>query len=616
MSRNILPVVTVTVLIATLFACSSVASAQQDTMETTLDSVTVTAGMLPVQLRNATRSVEVITAREIRDVAAPSPDDALRRLSGAWTQRRGPYGMQTDLALRGGTFGQTLVLLDGMRIGDPQTGHHALQLPLPVAVIDRIEVLPGHGSALLGADALGGAVNFVPAAGGPLRMNTRLEGGSFGLLDAALDASWGGEVIPSRTAVDYRTSDGWRAGTDFDHVYVSHLSRLETLAGRMNLIVAYADKDFGAFDFYSPGRGIPSRERVRVGFAALGLRRGLGNTELQATVFVRDLRDRFHFDTRIPDRFVNEHRTQLAGGRLQAVAAMGEDMTLSAGLEANADRIRSSNLGDHDRQWLSVSAASSWHAAPWMEADAGLRLDVHDSHRPQLNPTAGLLFRMGEDWSARLSAGRSFRLPTYTDLYYHDPATQGNLDLHPESAWSAEAVVTWQPLQVIGMTMTVFRRDQRELIDYVQQNAGDIFRAMNFTGAVIEGLDISAEWKAAVPGRLERAGLSLQFLSMDLDTRGAYLTRYALSAPSRLLHAVFSGTLPGELRWHGTVIAVDQQTARDYITVDLVLRRNIGSVNLYLAADNLTNSAIEEFPGLPLPGRWLRAGVEVGIAAD
>lgn len=614
---------TITLLIGVALACPAGATAQQenialpqDTMETTLDAVTITAGALPVQLRNATRCVEVVTARELRETAAASVDDALRRLSGAFAQRRGAHAAQTDLSLRGGTFGQTLVLLDGMRVGDPQTGHHALQLPLPVAAIDRIEVLPGHGSALLGADALGGAVNLVPSAGGPPRVNATLEGGGFGLRHAALNASWGGEEIPSRTAVDYRAADGWRAGTDFEHVSLSHLSRLETPVGRLSLLAAYADKDFGAFDFYSPGRGIPSRERVRVGFAALGLRRGLGIAELQASVFVRDLRDRFHFDTRIPDRFINEHHTQLMGGRLQAVVAAAENLSLSVGVEANADRIRSSNLGDHNRQWLSLSAASSWHAAPWMEADAGLRLDVHDSHRPQLNPTVGLLFRLGEHWTARGSVGRSFRLPTYTDLYYRDPATQGNASLRPESAWSAEAGLRWQPLPGLGTAVTAFRREQRDLIDYVQQNPGDMFIAMNFSSAVIDGLEFSIDGKPASPCWIETAALSLQLLSTHLDTRGAYRTRYALSAPSRLLRVVLSGILPGELRWHGTVIAADQQIARDYLTVDLVLRRVIGSLALYLAADNLSNSAIEEFPGLPLPGRWLRAGVELGFGAE
>ena len=595
---------------------ATLAVAQQDTMETTLDAVTITASALPVQLRNATRAVEVLTARELREAAAPGVDDALRRLSGAWTQRRGAQGSQTDLSLRGGTFDQTLVLLDGMRLGDPQTGHHALQLPLPLAAIDRIEVLPGHGSALLGADALGGAINLVPSAGGPLRMHAALEGGGFGLRHAALDASWGGEGIPSRTAVDYRAADGWRAGTDFAHLSFSHLSRLETGAGRLNVIAAYADKDYGAFDFYSPGRGIPSRERVRVGFAALGARRSLGVAELQASVFVRDLRDRFHYDTRIPDRYINEHHTQLAGARLQAVATVREHLTFSAGLEANADRIRSSNLGDHERQWMSVSTSGTWRVAPWMETDAGLRLDVFDSHRPQLNPTVGLLLRPAMDWTVRASAGRSFRLPTYTDLYYRDPSTEGNAALQPETAWSIEAGCAWQFRTDALLTLTVFHRDQRQLIDYVQQNAGDVFRAMNFSSALVDGIELKAGWSTASSGAIERAEFSAQLLSMDLDIRGAYRTRYALSAPSRLLRVMLSGTLPGALRWHGTVIAADQQVARDYITVDLVLRRNIGIMDLYLATDNLSNTAIEEFPGLPLPGRWLRAGVELGFGAE
>ena len=87
--------------------------------------------------------------------------DALRLLPGVWVRQRGPFGSQTDISVRGASFGQTLVLVDGVRINDPQTGHHSGDLPVALEDIARIELLAGAGSSLHGADAVGGVINII-----------------------------------------------------------------------------------------------------------------------------------------------------------------------------------------------------------------------------------------------------------------------------------------------------------------------------------------------------------------------------------------------------------------------------------------------------------------------
>ena len=588
------------------------AAAVVDTMEATLEAVTISAGALPVQLRNATRAVEVIDARALEAAAPFSIDDALRVFSGAWVQRRGPYGMQSDVSMRGGTFGQTLLMIDGLRVSDPQTGHHALQIPLALSMIERIEVLPGHGSAFLGADALGGAVNIVPSREPTARLGASFEAGSFGLLRGGLDAAYGSELLPSHTAAEYRSSDGWRKGTEFVMLSLSHLSRLAMRGGELTLLGGYADRDFGAFDFYSPGRGIPSHERIRSGYAALGGRAEVGGMQLRASVTYRDLRDRFHFDTRIPDRYINEHHTQVLGADMRGMLSVTKEAALSIGIEAAADRITSSSLGDHHREWLAPSAAAQWRIAPWLEMDGGLRLDVHRDFHAQWNPSAGLLLRVSESFAVRASAGRSFRVPTYTDLYYSDPVNKGNAALQPESAWSAEAGLEWEPRPRLALSATVFRRDQRDLIDYVQRGEADPFIAMNFASAVVTGTELRIRWSASLPAFLDHAQCSYAALSTQLDSRSAFRIRYAFSSPSHLLTLRIGGHL-ATIEWHATLIAADQQLARDYLTLDTRLQRSLGAFGLFLAVDNLTNSAIEEFPGLPLPGRWLRGGIEFAL---
>ena len=584
-------------------------TAQEDTLEATLEPVTITAGILPVQLLHATRTVEIIDAQMLEQTQALSVDDALRTLSSVHVQRRGAHGAQSDLNIRGGTFGQTLVLFNGIRFNDPQTGHHALRVPIPVSMIERIEVLPGHGSALLGPDALGGAVNIVPALGGTHALHVEMEAASHGLWHAAVGGRYGGESLPSHTAVSYRSNDGWREGTDMQSLSVSHISRASVGGGILNLLAGYSDQDIGAFDFYSPGRGIPSRERIRVGYAALQGSRSIGSLLFNASVSLRDLRDRFQFDVRIPDRSINEHRTRVLNATLQGVMPVTADASLRFGLEANGDDIRSNSLGTHARQWLAATSAARWKARQWMEIDAGLRWDMHSRTQPYLSPTLGVRVSAASALALRFSAGRSFRLPTYTNLYYEDPVNRGNAALQPETAISSEAGLDWQPDPDITVSTDVFHRAVHDLIDYVQAEPEAPFIAMNHTEALVTGATLKLGWSAQKEEIIAETEISLSILDMQLNTGDAWRSRYAFTSPPRQLKFRFAGHLGAGLHYMILATAVDQHVARDYGTVDARLRRTFGDWMFHLAADNLTNSAIEEFPGLPLPGRWLRAGV-------
>ncbi|MBR9977421.1 MAG: TonB-dependent receptor, partial [Bacteroidetes bacterium] len=390
---------------------------------------------------------------------------------------------------------------------------------------------------------------------------------------------------------------------------LSHLSRVEFEGGRLTLLAGYADKDFGAFDFYSPGRGIPSHERVRSAFAALTGSTSIGGMEVSAAVTMRDFRDRFQFDLRIPDQYINEHHTQVLGGDVRAIVPVSDAASLTFGIEHSRDRIESSNLGSHERSWVAFSAVSQWEAATWLHLDGGIRWDVHSHHIPQFNPSIGVRMIPFDRLMLRASAGRSFRLPTYTDLYYSDPVNKGNAALQPESAWSVESGVEWRPLNTVSLSATVFYRDQRDLIDYVQFTEDQAFFAMNFTRASVTGSEWMLQWRADGKGVLSRAGISWTAISPRLDTRDAWRVRYSFTTPEHLLRLRLGGTLPLAMQWTLITIAAEQRLARNYVSIDARLRRSFGAWDAWVAADNLTNSAIEEFPGLPLPGRWLRFGM-------
>src|SRR5262249_46059199 len=134
---------------------------QERTPQQFQEQVGVTGSVAPTTLGNLGRSLAVIPAADIDALPFESVDDVLRLLSSVDVRARGPFGAQTDFAVRGGNYGQALMMVDGARLNDAQAGHHNGDLPVPLAAVERIEVLPGGGSSLHGADAFGGTINVI-----------------------------------------------------------------------------------------------------------------------------------------------------------------------------------------------------------------------------------------------------------------------------------------------------------------------------------------------------------------------------------------------------------------------------------------------------------------------
>ena len=145
-------------LLICFLAFSLCAAAQTAPART--DSIVVTGTWEPLELDELDRSVTVLPIRS-EELLLNSWMDVLRLDPSIDLRERAPNGLQTDISIRGANFGQTLILLNGIRINDAQSGHHNLDLPIPPAGIARVEVLRGSGSTLYGSDAVGGVINVI-----------------------------------------------------------------------------------------------------------------------------------------------------------------------------------------------------------------------------------------------------------------------------------------------------------------------------------------------------------------------------------------------------------------------------------------------------------------------
>lgn len=196
----------------------------------------------------------MLTRDDLAGLPMSSVADLLRLVSSVGVRSRGPQGAQTDFTVRGAGFGQTLVLVDGIRLNDAQSGHHNGDIPLAPEDIDRVEVLLGAGSSLHGADAFGGTINLITRRAAP-RFLARIAVGQHGLVDASATVGIAPPRGPSHVFTgELSRSSGFMAARDYD----VRLARYRgTLARDTTVTLAYLDKEFGANNFYGPA---PSRE--------------------------------------------------------------------------------------------------------------------------------------------------------------------------------------------------------------------------------------------------------------------------------------------------------------------------------------------------------------------
>lgn len=579
-----------------LLTVPGAAPAQQRVQET----VVVTGTAAPVPFESLSRTVRVVTREELAGLPVTSAADAIRLVAGIDVRARGPHGVQVDLAARGATFGQSVVLVDGVRLNNSQTGHHNGDLPVTLDQIERIEVLLGPGSSLYGADAFGGTVNIVTrrAAGAP---SLTLRAGGDGYLAAAAGAGFAKAGVAQHVSVSADRSDGFEFARDFDTFTVGSQTRF----GRRTAVdVGVADKAFGANGFYGDS---PSREWTQQVMTSVQHEIASGPARaLSAQVWYRTHRDRFLWDVRRPGLFENLHRTHNATAALRGHAGLGAGWRVSGGLEHAADWIRSSNLGDHQTAHTAAFVEAQGALGPRATLAGGTRVDRYTTVGTAWSPTLSGSLWVSSAVRVRASVARAFRVPTFTERYYRDPMHLATADLSPERAWSTEIAGDWVPHAQWLVTAAAFDRRERDVIDWVRATSSDRWRTANLRDVRTRGIEASVQ---RVLG--EGARVSAEYAFTDVDPESlTLLSKYTLDYARHAFVVGASAPLPWRLA-AGARLDARQRTDRDaYLLVDLRLSRPVGSLVVFVDGTNLLDVRYQEIRGVNMPGRWFSAGLQ------
>ena len=631
--------------------------AQTNNNETllTIEELVVNTGM-PSPFQPLVRVVAVIERDEIEKKAVQNIQDLLRYLQGADIRSRGSEGVQADINILGGTFDQTMVMINGINFTDPQTGHHSLNIPVDISQIQRVELLHGPGAWSEGSVAYSGAINIITKQPVNNSIDATISAGDYGYLRKSLNAGFAssqnkkGWKLSGQAGGSHSKSNGYSENTDFGITGLYSGIHLSNQRGEsIDFQAGYQQKAFGANSFYSIA--YPEQfEKTRVLISSLKYLRQTEKWQFSTSIYHRRHHDRFElFRNESPDWYTghNYHMTDVAGISAKAAYKWKKAGSTVLGAEYRYENIFSTVLGDLLNSPLAVPGESGIF---FSKSKTRQTPSVYLRHIIQLNKwrfTGGIMsantLNSGEteNYNARLYAGlataytitpyleangwinNSYRNPTFTDLYYRSPTQTGNSSLKPEEAVAAQIALKYTRFNIRAYVSSFYRYGYR-IIDWTRESGSDQWKASNITNVKSAGIDLSASLYVN-RGPLSFIGISYSHSSVAKQSSGLH----SLYATDYLRHKASLGVhhhIISQLNCHwdfsyqkrnGTYLG-PQNTEIPYsgfVLADLKLVWNGKHAHPFIEATNLFNTNYLQIGNIPQPRRWLKAGLNIRLSS-
>lgn len=586
---------------------------QQATVPSTkapsLDTTVIVLGeVAPISLDESARTV-VSFDPQTHSLTLQDPEDALRIDASVDIQQRAGGGVLNDISIRGGSFEQTLVLMNGLRIDDAETAHFNLDLPVPMSMLGGIDVLHGEGSTQYGADAIGGVVDFKTWEPDADTLRLRAGAGSFGEDQEAVMGSVVGKRWSEVLGGERDRSTGFTFDRDYRTEDASSETRLASPLGKTDILLAGDDRAFGANLFFGD---YPSWERTKAWFAAL--------TQQFSEHTMADIAYRRHSDLFVlfrddPSIYKNQHVDDSYEGDIRDTRTLFKQGTLLTGVEETTEEIHSTNLGQHGRNRIAGYGEFEWRVPQKWTISAGLREEYFGGPEAQnaaavTSPMASATRWLPHNLKLHAAVGHGYRQGTYVDLYYSDPTTKGNPNLKPETAWNYEGGVDWYPTGKVSVTLTAFDSQQKNTIDYTRPNANSLWTATNLGALRFLGVESAVDWRATTSQSLKVSWTFLQGMQSALN---GLQSEYVFNYPTNNARVEWTWNVKRQLLLQSRLGVLQRYQQTPYAVLDISVVHETGRWRPYLQMTNLTNtgySGIVGTPPPPMPGRGFVGGVE------
>ncbi|OYT15267.1 MAG: hypothetical protein B7C24_13965 [Bacteroidetes bacterium 4572_77] len=635
--------------IITLTASQAIAQSETQNLgdkELELNEVEVTAQAEPLVFSQVGRMITTITKKEIEQAPVSNLAELLSFVQSVDIRQRGGFGIQADVSIRGGSFDQVLVLLNGIPISDPQTGHFNLNIPVDLSQVEKVEILKGSASRVFGPNAFSGAINIITKTAVDNSLDLRLNGGQKGLYGFGSSLNTKLKNWTTTVSYDQKGSDGYMHNTDFKSYNAYAQSALQLNKVKIDGQIGFMQKDFGANSFYSPK--YPNQyESNQSRMASLGIHFG-SKFRVSILPYYRQHRDNWQLLRSNPETYQNFHQTDVYGARVKGIFYSPLGKT-TLGLSYNNEHLLSSSMGEEMAEPKDIPWSKDHQFKyQYQRTHAGFYMEQNKSFFEKWNVSLGFLSHWYEGMEKGLqiypgmdlsyqhnralklhaSVNNAMRLPTFTDLFYRGPSNIGNPKLKPETSLNLELGAQYQK-EGYFFAATVFHRKSENLIDWIWQDS--MWKTENFTQLHTNGIELSAQinpnkqWNIKWWKKLsaEYTYLDLQKEKSDIKSKYALnnlrhqaLISFTFEPINRLFLDVrgsYKDRLGGYLGYDFDTKKYTEHAYTDYFMLHAKISYSAKDFLFYVEASNLTDIQTVEY-GVAQAGFWLMSGIKYHLS--
>lgn len=642
--------------IVAAFSCTVTARAEsvQEQESVLTDEIQVTASRVPTPLAKAARIVGIMTSEQVRTMPVQSVNDIIKYSAAVDVRQRGAIGAQTDVGIRGGNFEQVAILLDGINIGDPQTGHNSFDFPVDINDIDHIEVLEGPAGRIYGSSSLIGAINIVTKSPDHSSADVHTEAGSFGYASAGFrtnvnSGNWKNQLSANGTRSDgYTRSKNGSLNSDYQTVKAFYRGSHTDDDVIVNWHAGVSVKDFGSNTFYS-AKYDEQFEHTAKTYTALQAQNRSEKFHIHPSIWWNHSEDRFELVRNNPQGVpFNYHKSDVIGASINNYFDWFLGHT-SIGAEIKNENVISGNLGElldnpenipgTDRQYkyglnrtnMSLTLEHNVTLDNFsMSAGAVAVKNTWNGTKTKVYPGIDMSYAIADGLKLYASYNTSLRLPSVTELYYSVGGYKADKHLKPEELAAYEIGVRYNNYSGIQLTASAYSHLYSNMIDWkMNMNLPAdqrVWESDNFGEVRSYGAELSAnldlDYLISSQKFLKSFNVAYNYISQDkvANTEG-YQTRSTLEY---LRHKVVAGLNMNIYRNLdlGLNYRFQERTGsytdangvshdyEPYSIVDARLQWTESQYKVFAEANNLFDKTYYDYGCVPQPGTWFIAGFQ------
>ena len=605
-----------TLLVILIFQAITIhINAQENKSEIELDQVELISSPR-IEIKNTDNSISVLTIsrEEIQKSTATNVSELLQQVAGLDIRRRGAEGMQADLYIRGGSFDQTLLLIDGIKVEDPQTGHHTMNMTLPLEVIEKIEITKGSAGRIYGQNAFTGAINIITKKDIENNISLNLAGGSFNQKRGSLTVQRKLENSDILFNYNRKESEGYRYNTDFKNDEFFVKSNFKIKDQNISAIGAFNERKFGANGFYASPAAIDQYEETQASLIGFSTTYKKNDLILKPKLYWKRNQDMYVYLRQDPSVYRNLHISNKVGAELNASTSNSLG-NLGLGFDLSRVSLKSNNLGERKRTMLNMFVEQQVMLNnDKIDFTPGLAItyfsDVSTKLNYQNNFFNNLFFYPGMDLGYRLNnnlklytnIGFTYRIPTYTDLFYSSPTTLGNENLKLEKALTKEIGLKYLK-DDFNFNFSIYQRDASDIIDYVKNNEAEPWQASNIREINTSGFELNLGYKFYL-GSFRMQTINIGYSNIDdelLETDFAF-SRYALNSLKNQITATYMFEVNENISSTLAYKNAERSDEEKYTVIDFRTSYKLDKFTLSFILNNILDTEYSETNLVPMPG--------------